>query len=412
MPADRRRAPPLGDRRRATARPGRPPPDGRLEEAAPSCRSARRGSTASSRQRGGERHPGKPAAATRDPGAASAPSRAAAGRAVRLSTTCPVATAAGSRIAVRLIALVQASSSRTWPSIAARAASRERRSRVADEPAASRATSYAAGAVECPGRASGAARACDPTARLLWFACHRGAAPLPASTRLAPWALVRSSAVHPVRGRVSPCPSWTALPSRRPSAGSGPYGPRRGPSTGLSTNSPTARWISWISQRGATGGAPVGRRRPEAASRMSRRVATARRAAGVTPACSEPRRARSQVGRSRRRRAARRRRRRSPSAADMRPAGPGRTSTNARADARTARDVELAAHRARQIPRDRQAQAGAGDPLVVGHPVEALEDPRLGRSAPIPGPSSRTAMMATGPSNHAGELDRRAARRT
>ena len=46
--------------------------------------------------------------------------------AVRLSTTWARATAAGSRMAVRLIAVVQASRSRAWPSIAARASGRER----------------------------------------------------------------------------------------------------------------------------------------------------------------------------------------------------------------------------------------------------------------------------------------------
>ena len=55
------------------------------------------------------------------------------------------------------------------------------------------------------------------------------AAPLPASTLLAPWALVRSSAIHPVHGRVSPSPSRTALPSRSPQCGKGTYGPSAGP---------------------------------------------------------------------------------------------------------------------------------------------------------------------------------------
>lgn len=69
----------------------------------------------------------------------------------------------------------------------------------------------------------------------------RSAAPLPASTLLAPTAMiVRSSAIHPVRGRVSPSPSWTALPSRRPSAGWDRTSRDRGPSTLLSTKSPTA----------------------------------------------------------------------------------------------------------------------------------------------------------------------------
>ena len=38
------------------------------------------------------------------------------------------------------------------------------------------------------------------------------------------------------------------------------------------------------------------------------------------------------------------------------------------------RDVQVAAHRAGQLPGDRQPEARAVDPLVAGHPVEPLED--------------------------------------
>ena len=55
---------------------------------------------------------------TRGRANASIPRERRTGTAVRLSTTCATATSPGSRIAVRLIATVQASSSRTWPSIA------------------------------------------------------------------------------------------------------------------------------------------------------------------------------------------------------------------------------------------------------------------------------------------------------
>ena len=63
--------------------------------------------------------------------------------AVRLSTTCARATSPGSRIAVRLTATVQASRSRAWSSIAARAAGA--RSRPSSRSPASRAWPYSGG---------------------------------------------------------------------------------------------------------------------------------------------------------------------------------------------------------------------------------------------------------------------------
>jgi hypothetical protein len=60
------------------------------------------------------------------------------------------------------------------------------------------------------------APAFQPVRLLLGLAYH-AARHRSRSTRLAPAAgAVRSSALHPVRGRVSPCPSWSALPSRPP----------------------------------------------------------------------------------------------------------------------------------------------------------------------------------------------------
>ena len=70
-------------------------------------------------------------------------------------------TAAGSRIAVRLMAVVQASSSRAWPSIAARAPGRQRQRRAPRARRRGRRRTPA-GAAGCPRRASGAARAVGP----------------------------------------------------------------------------------------------------------------------------------------------------------------------------------------------------------------------------------------------------------
>ena len=82
------------------------------------------------------------------------------------------------------------------------------------------------------------------TARLHGRVPSVHAAPLPASARLAPQARLRSSPVRPVRGRVSPCPSRTALPSGRPQCGcrtvERPDGPRQ---RGFSTNWARGRTI-------------------------------------------------------------------------------------------------------------------------------------------------------------------------
>ena len=47
-----------------------------------------------------------------------------------------------------------------------------------------------------------------------------------------------------------------------------------------------------------------------------------------------------------------------------------------RADAETAHHVEVAAHPAREVARDRQSEARAGDALMIGHAIEALEHVR------------------------------------
>ena len=114
-----------------------------------------------------------------------------------------------------------------------------------------------------------------PTARLLWFTCHRprGAAPGVDSSRT--WALVRFSAVHPVRGRVSPSPSRTALPRVRPSAGRDATGGPSTASTALSTNRGhgVESWISPAASRSAVA-EPAGAR-----SEARRRIGEGRRAA-------------------------------------------------------------------------------------------------------------------------------------
>ena len=113
------------------------------------------------RERGGQRHARDSRRRTRCPGTGRRPRSRRTGIAVRLSTTWASATAAGSRIAVRLIAVVQASSSRAWPSMAVLAAGVEGQ--------AERVEAGIEGVVirgrerrESPRRASGAARAARP----------------------------------------------------------------------------------------------------------------------------------------------------------------------------------------------------------------------------------------------------------
>jgi hypothetical protein len=138
--------------------------------------------------------------------------------ALRLSTTCARATAPGSRIAVRLMAVVQASSRRAWPSIAARDTGSSVSPR-ARSPASS-AAPYAGGSGGVASTRVGSGSRGRSTTRLLWFACHPAVRRRSRRRhRVALLAACRSSPIHPVRGRVSPCPSWTALPWRLPQCG-------------------------------------------------------------------------------------------------------------------------------------------------------------------------------------------------
>ena len=94
-----------------------------------------------------------------------------------------------------------------------------------------------------------------------------------------------------------------------------------------------------------------------------------------------------------------------------RPGRPRQDEHEARADAQHARGVELATHRPGEVACDRQAQTGPGDRLVIGHPVEAFEDPlavarsrcpalRRGLRSPPPDPRTiRRARPARSPAN-------------
>ena len=116
------------------------------------------------------------------------------------------------------MAVVQASSRRAWPSIAARDAGSSV-SPSARSPASS-AASYAGGRGGVSSTRVGSGSRGRSTTRLLWFACHPAARRRSRRRhRVALLAACRSSPIHPVRGRVSPCPSWTALPWRLPQCG-------------------------------------------------------------------------------------------------------------------------------------------------------------------------------------------------
>ena len=94
------------------------------------------------------------------------------------------------------------------------------------------------GAVGCPRRASGAAHAVGPRHASCGSRAipPRGAAPGVGIVSHR-WLRCRSSPIHPVRGRVSPCPSWTALPWRLPQCGCRTVEVAAGrASTGFSTN--------------------------------------------------------------------------------------------------------------------------------------------------------------------------------
>ena len=109
----------------------------------PSWRPTRRASRRANGSVAASGRPGKPPPLPEVDESRRCPARRRTRRPVRLSTTWRIAISAGSRIAVRLIAAFQASSSRTWPSIVRRASS-DSDSPIAARPA-SRARSYSAG---------------------------------------------------------------------------------------------------------------------------------------------------------------------------------------------------------------------------------------------------------------------------
>ena len=326
----------------------------------------------------------------------------------------------GSRMAVRLIAAFQASSSRTWPSIAARASG--------DRASTPSAVERRVEGVAIRGRQGRKAstrvgsgsrgRSRHPSCR----SCLRAVrAPLPASSFVTPRSVPRSSVARPVRGRVSPCPSRASLPRvssvRMPDVRVVDGRRQRG--------YPRIHAVAaelWITRRPAR---PVGARRPAirragasvgrpAGPQAGRPVATspavARRLGGAPDdRWPRPRHARRTAPllerRPPRRRAPARAPRRSPSARPS--AGPGRTSTNAEPEPGHGRDVEVAAHPPGEVAGDRQPEAGPVIRSWAGHPVEPLEDPARGRRPGCPAPSSRTARTATGAVERAVELDRR-----
>ena len=166
---------------------------------------------------------------------ASIPIARRSGTAVRLSRTCATATSPGSRMAVRLIAAVQARSSRTWPSMAARCAA-VRTSPSPSSPA-SRASSYAAGSGGRPSTRVGSGSRAGCRARLLY---HVPIVP----RRATPGVIVSHHERDPV---LRPSVRFMAGSPRTPrgppypgcpSADDGRYAAARGESTRLSTNCP------------------------------------------------------------------------------------------------------------------------------------------------------------------------------
>ena len=353
-------------------------PDGRdrpWRGSGPSCRPNRRAAPGrpagppragcpESRRRCRGRRTGRSAARPQEPDGASG-CRRRGGSAI----------AAGSRIAVRLIAAFQARRSRTWPSIAARA------------PAASVSPRRGAGPRRGRRRYAGrqgwagidARRERVPRtvqAPLLSVVPVRAVrAPLPASSFVTPPSAPRSSVARPVRGRVSPCPSRASLPKvgsvRMPDT----RWHRRTESTRLSTN-PTdgprgcgqlaldgdRRSRRARSRAGSQAGVGVSRGASAGPGRAGRRFGVADR--GRRHRAAEPPR---EPGRRSRRRTAR-----SSRPASSAREGPrerrghgrrldvGRTRQDEderRAAARHRRDVEIAVHPAREVAGDRQAEA-------------------------------------------------------
>jgi hypothetical protein len=131
--------------------------------------------------------------------------------AARLSTTWRTAIAAGARIAVRLIAAFQATSRRTWSSIARRARGSSA-SPISARPAV-RAAPYAGGRSGSPSTRVGS----GSRGRFRHSSCRSclwGPSGLRSRRRRTSHrrSRPRSSVTCPVRGRVSPCPSQASLP--------------------------------------------------------------------------------------------------------------------------------------------------------------------------------------------------------
>ena len=261
------------------------------------------------------------------------------------------ATAAGSRIAVRLIAAVQASSRRTWSSIA-----RARRRREV-EPRAARPRSRASrvrgreGREVLDARRERLSRAVHGTPPVAAYRSR--AAPLPASSHVAPRAGLGLPPVHPVRGRVSPSPSRTALPAVTPvrmpdgtghSRGDQPY-PRTPGRAGRFVDKSTRRRRQRRGQPRASARDRSWRPRDQDGRRRSLRGP--HRGEGLEPVRLDE----TGLGD---------RGRRAPSASSRRgPAGRGRTPSPVPGTAATSRSPPIAPG---EVAGDRQAEAGAGDP--------------------------------------------------
>ena len=216
----------------------------------------------------------------------------------------------------------------------------------------------------CPERASGAARADGPGTPPVRSA-YRAAAGLRSRRRLVSHrgVGVRSSAVRPVRGRVSPCPSRSRVTLRRPSADAGRV---RAAAADRQPGYPrTPDPVDGLVDKSAAGG---DRRR-----RMARRSCPHARASSETvePLPAPPRSPRAAP---------------SPGGAPMRPpprgpsgrwarparGGPARTSSPTPSTLVTSRSPPIARARSRAIGRPRPVPSSRS---WLGHPVESVEDP-------------------------------------
>ena len=283
--------------------------------------------------------------------------------------------AAGSRTAVRLIAAFQASSSRTWPSIARRASSASRSPRAVEggvEGVAIRRRQGRTGAR----RASGAGPADGPGTPPVGRAC----AGRPGS---APGVVVRHTALGPglPLARSGSRPGFpvplAGLVTQAVRCGCRTLGPRRRPaSTRLSTNPRSGRrscgQLDRDAARRAVDPSGGGRRAPTGSSGRARSRPAPGRRSEPSPSAS------SLIGAAGRRRVAPGRgqgppddaaprappprgRGRAPSAASIVPRSTvgraGQDEDERGAGARHGRDVEVAAHPPGEVAGDRQAEA-------------------------------------------------------